>query len=62
MKKSIDDFVRELLVERDDDVVELTQEKIPTLLEIFSIPEGELEICDIQKLVLERIALLCLQR
>jgi len=62
VKKSIDDFVRELLVERDDDVVELTPEKIPTLLRIFSIPKGELEISDIQKLVLERIALLCLQR
>jgi len=62
VKKSIEDFSRELLVERDDDVVELTPEKIPTLLKIFSIPKDELEISDIQKLVLERIALLCLQR
>lgn len=62
VKKSIEDFSRELLVERDDDAVELTPEKIPTLLEIFSIPKDELEISDIQKLVLERIALLRLQR
>lgn len=62
VKKSIDDFVRELLVGRDDDVIELTPKKIPTLLKIFSIPKSELEISDIQKLVLERIALLCLQR
>jgi tRNA threonylcarbamoyladenosine modification (KEOPS) complex Cgi121 subunit len=62
VKRSIKDFVRELIVERDDDVVELTQEKIPTLLKIFSISRSELKICDIQKLVLERIALLRLQR
>ena len=62
VKKSIEDFVRELLVKRDDNVIELTPEKIPTLLKIFSIPKSELEISDIQKLVLERIALLCLQR
>jgi tRNA threonylcarbamoyladenosine modification (KEOPS) complex Cgi121 subunit len=62
VKKSIEDFVRELIVVRDDDVGELTTEKIPTLLKIFSIPKSELEISGIQKLVLERIALLCLQR
>jgi tRNA threonylcarbamoyladenosine modification (KEOPS) complex Cgi121 subunit len=62
VKKSIGDFVHELNVVRDDAVVELTPEKIPTLLEIFSIPKSELKICDIQKLILERIALLRLQR
>jgi tRNA threonylcarbamoyladenosine modification (KEOPS) complex Cgi121 subunit len=62
VKKSIEDSVRELFVARDDDVVELTPEKIPKLLKIFSIPKSELKICDIQKLVLERIALLSLQR
>ena len=55
------DVVRELHIKRDDDVVEFVPKKIAALLKVFSIPKRELEIADIRKLVLERIALLSLQ-
>lgn len=56
------DAVRELGIERDDGVVELTPQKVPTLLRIFSIPKRELKIADVQKLVFERTALLGLEK
>jgi len=62
VKRAVADLMRELSVERDDDVVELGPEKIAPLLKVFSIPKSELGIADIRKLVLERIALLSLQR
>lgn len=61
VKRAQEDFVRELQIKRDDDVVEFVPKKTSALLKVFSIPKRELEIADIQKLVLERIALLSLQ-
>jgi tRNA threonylcarbamoyladenosine modification (KEOPS) complex Cgi121 subunit len=62
VKRSQADILHELRIERDDDVVEFEPKKIAALLKVFSIPKHELEIADIRKLVLERIALLSLQR
>lgn len=56
------DAIHELKIKRDDGVVELTPQKIPALLKIFSIPKHELKITDIQKLVFERMALLGLEK
>ena len=56
------DILRGLQIKRDDKVIELAPRKIASLLKIFSIPKRELNIADVQKLVLERIALLSLQR
>lgn len=56
------DILRGLQIKRDDNVIELAPKKIAALLKIFSIPKRELDIADVQKLVLERIALLSLQR
>ncbi len=53
---------RELGIERDDGVLELTREKVSNLCKVFSISEDELKIASIQKLVLERAALLALER
>lgn len=56
------DAIRELKIERDDGVVELTPQKVSRLLGVFSIPKRELKIADIQKLVFERMALLGLEK
>jgi len=53
---------RELGLKRDDDVLDVTREKVPKLLKVFSIQNDELKIAPIQKLVLERIALLALEK
>jgi KEOPS complex subunit Cgi121 len=53
---------RELDIKRDDDVLDVTQEKVSKLLKVFSIPKDELKIAPIQKLVLERVALLALEK
>ena len=53
---------RELGIERDDGVLELTREKVSKLCKVFSISKDELKIAPIQKLVLERVALLALER
>jgi KEOPS complex subunit Cgi121 len=62
MRRAREDILRELHIKRDDSVLELASRKTVKLLEIFSIPKRELDIADVQKLVLERIALLSLQR
>lgn len=62
VKKVLHEICRELGIAREDDVLELTAEKIPRLVEIFSISNGELKIAPDQKLVLERIALLTLKK
>jgi len=62
VKRAQADILRELRIERDDNVVEFAPEKIASLLKVFSIPKRELKIAEIRKLVLERIALLSLQR
>lgn len=53
---------RELGIERDDSVLELTREKVSKMCKVFSISKDELKIAPIQKLVLERVALLALER
>jgi len=62
VKRAQADVLRELRIERDDNVVEFVPKKIAALLKVFPIPKRELEMADIRKLVLERIALLSLQR
>ena len=62
MRRAQADILSGLQIKRDDDVIELAPRKIAVLLKTFSIPKRELDIADVQKLVLERIALLSLQR
>ncbi len=52
----------ELSLKRADDVLDVTREKVSKLLKVFSIQNDELKIAPIQKLVLERIALLTLEK
>ena len=56
------DIFSEFGIKRDDSTLELTPEKARSLQSIFSISEKELEVAPIEKLVLERIALLSLER
>lgn len=62
VERARDEALRYLEIERDDVVLKIGPEKAPRLLEVFSISAKEREIADIQKLVLERMALLALQR
>jgi tRNA threonylcarbamoyladenosine modification (KEOPS) complex Cgi121 subunit len=53
---------RELGVERDDGVLGVARKKVPAIRRAFSISSEELEVAPLEKLVLERIALLALAR
>lgn len=56
------DIFSELGIKRDQRVLELTPEKTRSLVDVFSISEEELKLAPIEKLVLERIALLSLEK
>ncbi len=62
VKQASDNIRHELGIKRGDDVVDVTREKVSKLLKVFSIPKDELKIAPIQKLVLERVALLALEK
>lgn len=62
VRKALVSICRELGIERDDGVLELTREKVSKLCKVFSISNDELKIAPVQKLVLERVALLVLER
>ena len=62
VKHALVNIRRELDMKRDDDVLELTREKVSKLLKIFSISKDELKIAPLQKLVLEQVALLALEK
>jgi len=54
--------LRGLNLERDDKVLDLDSKKIFVLMKVFDISKKELEIAPVEKLVLEKVALLSLQR
>jgi len=62
VKRAQTEILRELGLNRDDRVLEVTAKKIPALMKTFGIQKPEQEIAPIQKLVLEKVALLSLQR
>jgi len=62
VKRTQAKILQELCVKRDDQVIDITLKKIPVLMKTFSILKPELKIADVQKLVLEKVALLSLQR
>lgn len=62
VEKAQSDLTRELRIERDDNVVELSPKKARRLREVFSLPKNLAENADVQKLLLERVALLSLEK
>lgn len=62
VRRALVSICRELGIERDDGVFGLTREKVSKLCKVFSISKDGLKIAPIQKLVLERVALLALER
>ena len=62
VKRAQTEILDELGLKRDDAVLEVTAKKVPELIKSFGITKSELEIAPVQKLVLERVALLALQR
>jgi KEOPS complex subunit Cgi121 len=62
VKRAQTETLRELNLDHDDKVLDVDSNKIPMLMKVFNISKKELEIAPIEKLVLEKIALLSLQR
>ena len=62
VKRAQDEIFSRLDIKRDDRVLELTPKKTRLLADVFSVSERELGVAGIEKLVLERIALLSLER
>jgi len=62
VKRAQAEIARELSIERNDKVLDVTREKTAALLQAFEIQKHELKIAGVEKLVLERVALLSLQR
>lgn len=62
VKRAMADIANELGLKRDDDVLGLTSQKVSEISKVFSISKDELRIAPIQKLVLERVALLALEK
>lgn len=62
VKRAITEIVHELELKQDDDVLKLTPQKISEISDVFSISKSELKLAPIQKLVLERMALLALEK
>jgi len=62
VKRAQTETLRELNLHRDDKVLDVNSKKIFTLMKAFDISKKELEIASIDKLVLEKVALLSLQR
>jgi len=62
VKRAQTETLRELNLNRDDKVLDVDSKKIPTLMKVFDISKKELDIAPVDKLVLEKVALLSLQR
>jgi KEOPS complex subunit Cgi121 len=62
VRRALVNIRRELDIKQDDGVLKLTREKVSKLIGIFAISKDELKIAPPQKLVLERVALLTLQK
>lgn len=62
VKRAINEILFKLNITRDDSVLKINDKKIQILIAAFSIPHHLLKTYDIQKLVMERIALLALEK
>lgn len=58
---ALEEVLRETGMEREDGVVGLSPSKVRILSEVFSLPKGMVRKLGVQKLVLERVALLALE-
>jgi len=62
VRSAVSRIFHDLNVKPDDTVLELTRDKVSVLKEVFSISREELKIAPVEKLIMERIALLSLAR
>lgn len=62
VERAMNEILSELKIVRDDASLKINEEKTKVLLNTFSIPPILLKTYDIQKLVMERVALLALER
>lgn len=59
---TVKEIFLEFSAKRDDSLIEIKREKIPELRKVFSISENETKVAPVQKIVLERVALLALAK
>jgi tRNA threonylcarbamoyladenosine modification (KEOPS) complex Cgi121 subunit len=62
VKRAQMETLRELNLNRDDNVLDVNSKKISVLMKAFDVSKREMEIAPIEKLVLEKVALLSLRR
>jgi KEOPS complex subunit Cgi121 len=62
VERTQEEILEYLGIERDDTAVEMKPGKTSSLVKTFSISRREREVTDVQKIILERVALLALQR
>lgn len=49
-------------IDRDEEVLDITDEKVDRIREIFSISEDQLDVASLEEIVLEKVALLSLEQ
>lgn len=62
VKKATEELSQKLQIERDESVLDITPEKTELLKEVFSISNAQLATAGLKELILERIALLSLEK
>lgn len=62
VKKVLEEIHQGLGIKREDGVLELTEQKIPKLIKSFSISKEEMKFAPVRRLILERVALLALEK
>lgn len=62
VRKAMEELIRALDLEQDEEVLDVTPEKIDILRDSFSISSNRLETAPLQELILEKVALLSLEK
>ncbi|HID03016.1 MAG TPA: hypothetical protein EYP18_07410 [Desulfobacterales bacterium] len=62
VKSAMGEIFRDLKIKQDDAVLKLKRDKIPVLKKTFSISPNELRVAPLEKLIIERMAMLALAK
>lgn len=62
VEKAHNEIFQELGMEEDEGVLEITDDKINNLKEAFSVSQEQVEVSDLEKMILEKVALLSLKQ
>lgn len=62
VKKTQEKIFQKLQIEKDEKVIKITEKKIETLKKAFSVTENQLKVSNLEKIILEKTALLSLEK